>query len=84
MQLDDSGKSGYIDNTGRFVLPPVYDSAMPFCAGIAKVESFHPIGVDKGLCRRQRYEGKHGIIDHSGNYIWRDSKEQMWNSSVCN
>jgi WG containing repeat len=84
VQLSDSGKWGYIDNTGRFALPPVYDSAMPFCAGVAKVESFHPIGVDKSLCRTQRYEGKQGIIDHSGNYIWRDSKEQMWNSTVCN
>jgi WG containing repeat len=83
VQLTDSGKWGYIDKNGGFALSPVYDSAMPFCAGVAQVESFHPMGVDSSLCRSQRYKGKHGIIDHSGNYIWRDSKEQIWNSPVC-
>jgi len=83
VQLSDSGKWGYIDKKGAFALSPVYDSAMPFCAGVAQVESFRPIGVDSSVCHSQRYEGKHGIIDRSGNYIWRDSKEQVWNSPVC-
>jgi hypothetical protein len=83
VQLADSGKWGYIDKNGTFALPAVYDSAMPFCAGVAEVASFHRIGVDSNLCHTQRYEGKHGIIDHRGDYIWRDSTEQIWNSSVC-
>jgi hypothetical protein len=81
--LSDSGKWGYIDKTGGFALPPIYDSAMPFCAGVARVESFHAIEVDSSSCRAQRYEGKHGIVDHSGNYIWRDSIDQIWNSPFC-
>lgn len=81
--LTDNGKWGYIDRTGAFALSPVYDSAMPFCAGVAQVESFHRIGADSSLCRSRRYEGKHGIIDHFGNYVWRDSKERVWNSPFC-
>jgi WG containing repeat len=81
-QLSGTGKWGYIDKDGTFALPPVYDSALPFCAGVAQVASFHPIGVDS-ICRTQRYEGKHGIIEHRGDYIWRDSEEQVWNSFVC-
>jgi len=81
--LSDSGKWGYIDKTGGFVLPPIYDAAMPFCAGVAQVESFRLIGVDSSICRAQRYEGKHGVIDHSGKYIWRDSNDQIWKSPFC-
>lgn len=84
VQLTDSRKWGYIDKTGAFALSPVYDSAMPFCAGVAKVESFHPIGAGSSHRRNQRYEGRHGIIDHSGNYIWRDPKERVWNSPFFN
>jgi hypothetical protein len=83
VQLSDSGKWGYIDKNGAFALSAVFDSAAPFCAGVALVESFRPIGVDSSACHSQRYEGKHGVIDHSGNYIWRDSKEQVWNSPFC-
>jgi len=81
--LSDSGKWGYIDKTGGFVLPPIYDAAMPFCAGVAQVESFRLIGVESSICRAERYEGKHGVIDHSGKYIWRDSKDQIWKSQFC-
>lgn len=83
VQLMDSGKWGYIDKTGAFALSPGYDSAMPFCAGVAQVEVFHSIGADSSLCRTQRYEGERGIIDHSGNYVWRDSNERVWNSPFC-
>jgi hypothetical protein len=83
VQPTDSLKWGYIDKSGAFALSPIYDSAMPFCAGVARVASFHPIWVSSTLCRSQRHEGKHGVIDHSGNYIWRDLKDQVWNSSVC-
>jgi hypothetical protein len=84
VQLSDSGKWGYIDKTGAFALPPIYDAAMPFCAGLAQVETFHPIGIDSTRgCRAQRYEGKHGMIDHSGRYVWQDSKDQIWESPSC-
>ena len=81
--LSDSGKWGYIDKTGGFALPPIYDAAMPFCAGVAQVESFHLIEGDSSICRAQRYQGKHGIVDHSGKYIWQDSKDQIWKSPFC-
>jgi hypothetical protein len=83
VQLSDSGKWGYIDKTGEFALPPIYDSAMPFCAGVAQVETFRLIGADSRGCRAERYQGKHGIVDHSGKYIWRDSKDQIWQSPFC-
>ena len=82
--LTDSGKWGYIDKTGGFALPPIYDAAMPFCAGVAQVESFRLIEGDSSICRAQRYQGKHGIVDHSGKYIWQDSKDQIWKSPFCN
>jgi hypothetical protein len=62
---------------------PIYDAAMPFCTGVAQVESFRLLGVDSSICRAQRYEGKHGIVDHSGKYIWQDSKDQIWKSPFC-
>ncbi len=79
----DSGKWGYIDKTGMVALPPIYGAAMPFCAGLAKVETFRRLGPDTGMCRAERYEGKHGVIDHSGKYVWQDSKDQIWRSPFC-
>lgn len=84
VQLSENEKWGYIDKTGAFALAPIYDAAMPFCAGVAQVETFHPIGIDSSRgCRAQRYEGKHGIVDHSGKYVWQDSKGQIWESPFC-
>jgi hypothetical protein len=83
VQLNDGGKWGYIDKTGAFVLPPTYHAAMPFCAGVANVETFRRSGADIGMCRAERFEGKHGVLDHSGKYVWRDSKDQIWRSPFC-
>jgi hypothetical protein len=74
------GKWGYVDKTGQYAIPPRFDSAMPFCAGVAIVETFHKFGKSNDGFRGRLYKGKHGIIDHNGNYVWRDAVEQTWPS----
>lgn len=78
------GKWGYIDRSGRFAIPAAFDSAMPFCDGIAAVETFHKVADMTHGCRAELYKGKHGMIDHAGNYVWRDAEEQTWPSPICN
>ena len=75
-------KWGYIDTTGNYAIPAIFDAAMPFCGGIASVETSQIIGEDK-FCRTPMYKGKHGMIDHHGNYVWREAEEQTWRSPVC-
>jgi hypothetical protein len=77
------GKWRYIDTKGRFAIPVVFDSAMPFCSGVAAVETFRQIGTTSRGCRSSVYRGKHGMIDHSGHYVWRDADEQTWSSPFC-
>lgn len=36
--IGKGGKIGYIDDTGKIVIPPKFDAAMPFCDGTAEVE----------------------------------------------
>ncbi len=85
VQLDDTGKMGYIDLIGAFAIPPTFDVAMPFCAGLAHVETFYTIGYVEGMpCRQERYKGRQGFIDHSGNYIWRDPMDRVWDAPGCN
>ena len=74
-----NGKWGYIDTKGEFAIPPTFDSALPFCGGVARVETFQKVDETRGL-RRNNLKGKHGIINHAGNYIWRDAAEQTWPS----
>lgn len=76
--VEVGGKWGYIDSGGYFSIPAMFDSAMPFCGGIAAVETFQKIG--KTSSRTELYRGKHGMIDHAGNYVWRDREEQTWPS----
>jgi hypothetical protein len=78
-----SGKWGYIDTDGRFAIPAIFDSAVPFCGGIAAVETFQQISATSRGCRGSLYKGKHGMIDHTGNYVWRDVDEQRWSSPFC-
>jgi hypothetical protein len=74
------GKWGYIDHSGYFVIPPQFDSAMPFCASVAAVATYRI--VDPGAHgRAAKYEGRHGFIDHSGHYIWREAEDHQWQSS---
>jgi hypothetical protein len=77
------GKWGYLDDSGQYAIPPTFDSAMPFCGGVATVETFQKAGETNRGCRSELLKGKHGIIDHSGKYIWRDAVEQTWPSPFC-
>ncbi len=52
----DSGKVGFIDITGKWVIPPQYDSAASFRDGLALVEK----------------DGKLMYIDHSGAVVWEE------------
>ena len=77
-------KWGYIDKTGQFVIPLTFDSAMPFCGGVATVETFAKVpGTSGRPCRGELLKGKHGIIDHSGKYVWRDADDQTWSPPFC-
>jgi hypothetical protein len=79
--VETSGKWGYVDRSGHVSIPLNFDSAMPFCAGVAEVETFRIIGERSQGCRAHR--GRHAIIDHTGNYVWRDAEEQTWPSPFC-
>lgn len=81
VELD--GKWQYIDRNGNAGFPAMFDAAMPFCAGVAAVETFQTIGKTVDICRATLFQGKHGMIDHSGNYVWRDAEEQTWRSPFC-
>jgi hypothetical protein len=73
-------KWGYIDRSGHFTIPATFESAMPFCGGVTEVETFQKIGKASDGSRAELYRGKHGMIDHAGNYVWRDAEEQTWSS----
>jgi hypothetical protein len=81
--VETDGKWGYIDREGHFSIPLGFDSAMPFCGGVATVETFQRIGETNKGCRAELYKGKHGVIDHGGNYVWRDAEDQTWPSPFC-
>jgi len=81
VELD--GKWQYIDPNGRGAFQAVFDSAMPFCGGLASVETFQTIGKTMDGCRSTLFRGKHGMIDHAGNYVLRDAEEQTWRSPFC-
>src|SRR5262249_49072456 len=69
---------GFIDRNGEVVIPAQFEGADDFCAGVARVET-HRLTEDVFVGgHTQRFHGKHGIIDHSGHYIWRDAEEQTW------
>jgi hypothetical protein len=76
--LADTGKAGYIDHTGAFQIVPTFDQVTPFCAGLASVATYRIIGPDpNSLTRTRTYEGRRGLIDHSGKYIWRDPRDRV-------
>lgn len=81
VELD--GKWQYIDGNGNTAFLAMFDSAMPFCGGVAAVETFQTIGKTVDICRATLFKGKHGMIDHSGDYVWRDAQEQTWRSPFC-
>ena len=52
----DTGKTGYINDRGLWVISPQYDDASPFRDGLALVEK----------------DGKLMYIDHSGAVVWKE------------
>jgi hypothetical protein len=58
VQKGQHDKKGYIDATGRVVIPPRFDEAWPFTDGAALV----------------RVGGKWGYVNKSGAFIWEPSK----------
>ena len=78
----EGGKWGFIDHSGAFEIPAIYDHAMPFCAGLAEVETYKIIGKNP-FCRSPRYQGKHGLINHAGEYVWREPVERIWDADFC-
>ncbi len=77
------GKWEYINPSGKVAIPATFDATMPFCGGLAEVETFQKIGKTNSGCRGDLYRGKHGMINHAGNYIWREAEEQTWHSPFC-
>jgi hypothetical protein len=71
VELD--GRGQYIKPNGSAAFAAVFNSAMPFCGGVASVETFQIISEppDPRLraCRTTWFKGKHGVIDLGGNYM---------------
>jgi hypothetical protein len=53
LPVEQNGKSGYMDRTGKTVIPPRYDAAQSFSEGLAAV----------------KLEGQYGYIDRSGKMV---------------
>jgi hypothetical protein len=83
VQFPGSRKMGYIDHAGVLVSPK-FDSAMPFCAGLAEVETFRWISATPDeFCRAEKRFGRYGLIDHSGNFVWREAVDHVWRIGSC-
>ena len=72
--IQQNGKWGYIDSTGKIVIKPQFVSAEEFSEGLAAIENEH---------------GKHGFIDESGAIViepkfdnWTDFSEGLAAVSV--
>jgi hypothetical protein len=82
--LDGGGQ--YIKPDGSPAFAGTFVSAMPFCGGVALVETAQiisePLDTGRG-CITTWFKGKHGVINHEGNYVWRDAEDQIWHG-VCN
>lgn len=59
VQVGDK-KAGYIDKTGKIVINPQFNLALPFYGGLAQVYT------DSGTA----------YIDKEGKYVWRETKEK--------
>lgn len=81
--VERNRKWQYIDRNGEAAFPAMFDAAMPFCGGVAAVETFQTIGRMPDNCHTTLFRGKHGMINHSGTYVWRDAEEQTWRTPDC-
>lgn len=66
------GNKGYVDKSGKFVINPQFDSAMPFYGGMA------PVGLGRGSDLEMAY------IDKEGKFVWREVKEEVRAASNTN
>jgi len=59
---DDTGQQGYLDQSGRWVAPPVFSSVRPFAAGFAAVstDDTHSYFVNTSL---DKVGGDYGMVD---------------------
>ncbi len=62
---------GYIDKTGRVVIPIRYRWAEDFHSGLAVVSTSQQIWDRKGLGKSLFFEPNRGYIDKSGKIIWK-------------
>lgn len=68
-------KYGYIDKTGKMVIPPRYESATFFSEGLALVSTVHPV---ESTSRYQQYERKFFYIDTAGNMTIEHSEKLIY------
>jgi WG containing repeat len=59
-----NGKIGFIDRTGNFAIPPVFDKAWPFNPGFARTSA--------------ERDGIFGVIDKSGAWVFRTNYQQIY------
>jgi hypothetical protein len=78
VQLDNK-KWGYIDKNGHFEIQPIFDYATSFCAQLASVTTFRVLGPsERTFNHGERVQGRDGIINHAGKYVWRDYEDHIW------
>jgi outer membrane protein assembly factor BamD (BamD/ComL family) len=65
VKLKASGKYGYIDKTGKIVIPIKFDAAFPFSEGLAAVNIGMTYDTDDNL----KTSGKYGFIDKTGKMV---------------
>jgi len=59
-----SGKVGFIDRTGNFVIEPVFDKAWPFMSGVGRTSA--------------ERDGVVGVIDRTGAWVFQTSYQQIY------
>jgi WG containing repeat len=59
-----SGKAGFIDRTGNFVIEPVFDKAWPFMSGVGRTSA--------------ERDGVVGVIDKTGAWVFQTSYQQIY------
>lgn len=63
------GNYGYINKTGAFVIQPQFATASGFQNGRARVSIGQILYQGRCVCCAPHFFGKHGYVDHSGNFI---------------
>jgi hypothetical protein len=58
-----NGKVGFIDRTGNFAIPPLFDTAWPFNSGLGRTSA--------------ERDGIVGVIDNSGSWVFQTNYEQV-------